>query len=70
MVGVKSDGANFNTLGGYVFFFELSSNVSLDKGGFSDTTITDQDDFELGDDLWALKVISKGYLHFLVWELL
>lgn len=66
VVGVESDGADFNTLGGDVFLFKLSGNVSFDEGGFSDSTITDQDDFELGDDLRALQLRSKSYLHLLV----
>jgi len=41
MVGVESDGADFNTLSGNVFFFKLSGNVTLDESGFSDSTITD-----------------------------
>ena len=54
VIGVESDGADFNTLSGNVFFFELTSDVSFDEGGFSDTTVSDQDDFELSDNLRSL----------------
>jgi hypothetical protein len=40
VVGVESDGADFYTLSGDVFFFELSSDVSFDEGGFPNTTIS------------------------------
>lgn len=54
VVGEESDGADFNTLSGDVFLFEFSCDVSLDEGGFSDTTVSDQDDLELSDNLRSL----------------
>lgn len=35
-----------------VFLLELSSQMSLDEGGFSDTTISDKDKLELRDRLY------------------
>jgi len=61
-VGVEGDGADFNTLGGDVFLFEFSSDVSFDEGGLADSTISDQDDFELSD--WLVSLNKKMiYLH-------
>ena len=56
MIGVEGDGADFNTLSGYVFLFELSSDVSFDEGGLSDSSVSDEDDFELSNNF--------GRLHF------
>lgn len=49
MVSVESDGTNFNTLGSNVFFFELSGDVPLDESGLSNSSVSDEDDFELGN---------------------
>ena len=49
MVCVEGDRTNFNSLGGNVFFFELSGDVPFDEGGLSDSSVPDEDDFELGN---------------------
>ncbi len=56
VVGVESNRADLNTLSGDIFFFELTCDVSFDEGSFSNSTISNQDDFEFGNDLWALHV--------------
>ena len=68
MVGVESDGADFNTLSGDVFFFELTGDVSFDEGGFSDTAVSDQDDFELSDNLRSLH-FNLFFVYIIVWWL-
>jgi hypothetical protein len=45
---------DFHTQGGDVFLFELSRQVTFDKSGLSDTSITDQDEFEFWN-LFRLK---------------
>jgi hypothetical protein len=55
MVSIESDGADFNTLGSDVFLFELAGNVSFNESGFTDTTVSDQNDFELSNDLRSLR---------------
>ena len=47
MVSVESDWANFNTLSGNIFLLEFSGNVSLDKGGLSYSSVSDQNNLEL-----------------------
>lgn len=56
VIGVECDGADFDTLSGDVFFFKLASDVSLDKSSLADTTVSDEYDFELSNDLRALHV--------------
>jgi hypothetical protein len=56
VIGVESNGTNFNTLSGDVFFFKLTSDVSLDKGSLTDTTVSDENDFKLSNDLRTLHV--------------
>lgn len=55
MISIESDGTDFNTLGSDVFLFELASNVSFNECGFTDTTVSDQNDFELSNDLRSLR---------------
>ena len=54
MIGVKSDGADFNTLRSDVFLFEFTGNVSFDESGLSNTTVTDEHNLELSNDLRSL----------------
>lgn len=63
VIGVESDRADFNTLSGDIFFFELTSDVSFDECGFSNSTVSDQDDFEFGNDLRALHVQFFNYYY-------
>ena len=58
MVSVEGDGTDFNTLGGDVFLFEFTGDVSFDEGSFSNSTISDENDFELGDDLGSLHAFN------------
>ncbi len=66
MICVESDWAYFNTLSSDVFFFELSGDVSFDEGGFSNTAVSDKDDFEFGDYLWSLHDINFEYYYSLL----
>lgn len=54
VVGVEGDGADLNALSGDVLLLELPGDVSLDEGGLSDSTVSDEHDFELGDNLRSL----------------
>lgn len=54
VVSVEGNRADFNTLSGDIFFLELAGDVSLDESSFSDTTISDENDLEFGDDLRSL----------------
>jgi hypothetical protein len=54
VVGVESDRADFNTLGGDVFFFELTGDVSFDEGSFTDSTVSYENNLEFGNDLRSL----------------
>lgn len=61
MVSIECNGANFNTLSGDVFLLELTGNVSFYEGCFSDTTVSDEYDFELGYNLGSLHFNFKYY---------
>lgn len=59
VVSVEGDRADFNTLGGDVFLFEFTGDVSFYESCFSNTTISDEDDLELGYDLRSLHGLMK-----------
>ena len=46
-VGVKDKGVDLYTESGNILFFEFSSQVPLNEGSFSNSTVTDEDEFEL-----------------------
>lgn len=48
-VGVELEGVDLDTESGDVLLLELSGQVTLDEGGLSCTTVTDEDELELGD---------------------
>ena len=48
-VGVELERVHLDTEGGDVLLLELSSQVALDEGGLAGTTVTDEDELELGD---------------------
>lgn len=50
-VGVEDDVGNLGTLGWDVWFLEVSSVVSLGEGCLSDTSVSDENEFELGSDI-------------------
>ena len=52
--GVERHWVHLNTKGGDVALLELTSQVTLDEGSLADTTITDEDEFELRDLLLLL----------------
>ena len=52
--GVERHGVHLDTKGGDVALLELTSQVTLDEGSLADTTITDEDEFELWDLLLLL----------------
>lgn len=47
-IGEERQGMNFHTEGRDVFLFELTGQVTLDKGGLSHAAVADEDEFELG----------------------
>ena len=56
VVGVESDGANFDSLSGDVLLFKLSGDMSLDEGGLAYTSISDEDNLELSYNFRRLHV--------------
>ena len=52
--GVERHGVHLDTKGGDVALLELTSQVTLDECSLADTTITDEDEFELRDLLLLL----------------
>jgi hypothetical protein len=50
-VGVKDNGSDLGSLCWDVWFLEVTSIMSLGKGCLSDTSISDQDKFELSSDI-------------------
>jgi hypothetical protein len=52
VVGVEDHGVHLDTEGGDVLLLELTSEMSLDEGGLTDTTITDEDELVLSDN-WS-----------------
>ena len=61
MIGVEGDWANFDSLCGDVLLFKLSGDVSLDKGGFADSSVSDEDDLELGNNFGRFHVINMNH---------
>lgn len=47
-VGVEGDGVDLDTESGDVLLLELTSDVTLHKGGLTDTTVTDKNALEVG----------------------
>jgi hypothetical protein len=41
VVGVEGDGADLNSLRGDILLLKLTSDVSFDEGGLSDSTVSD-----------------------------
>ena len=62
MIGVESDGANLNSLSGDVFLFEFSSDVSLDEGSLANTSVSDEDNLELGDSFRRFHEINDNHM--------
>ena len=56
MGGVERHGVDLDTEGGDVALLEFTSQVTLDEGGLADTTVTDEDELELGGSLLLLLV--------------
>lgn len=54
VVGVEHHGVDLYSEGGDVLLLELSSQVSSHEGGLADSTISDEDEFVLSNDLLAL----------------
>jgi hypothetical protein len=54
VVSVEGDRANLNTLSSNVFFLEFTSLMSLNKGGLSNSTVSDENNFEFGYWFWSL----------------
>ena len=48
-VSVESNVGNFDSLSSDVLLLELSSQMSLDESGLSDTTISNQDELEFSN---------------------
>ena len=51
MVSEERNVGDVDTLGWFVDLVELSGSVSVDEGGLSDTTITNHDELELGNEV-------------------
>lgn len=47
-IGVKHQGMDLHTERGNVLLLKLSRQVTLDEGGLSDSTVSDEDEFEFG----------------------
>ena len=52
--GVESDIGYFYSLGGDVFFLKFACEMSFDESGFSDSSVSYDDEFELSDWLDSL----------------
>jgi hypothetical protein len=57
VVSIKGDGADFNTLGGNVFLLELTGDMSFDKSGLSNTTVSNENNFEFSNRFRSLSLI-------------
>ena len=54
VVCIEGDGADFDTLCSNVFFLEFPCDVPLHKGGFSDTSVSDQNNLEFSNRFRSL----------------
>lgn len=54
VVCVEGDGADLDSLGGDVLLFKLSGDVSLDEGGFADSSVSDENYLELSSNFGRL----------------
>jgi hypothetical protein len=50
-VGVKDNGSDLGSLSRDIRFLKVTSVMSLGKGSLSDTSVSDQDKFELSSDI-------------------
>jgi len=41
MIRIKSNGTDFNSLRGYVFLFEFTSDVAFNESCFTDSSVSD-----------------------------
>jgi len=57
VVGVEGHGVHLDSESGDVALLEFTSQMSLDEGGLSDTTVTDEDELELG----GLRLLSVNH---------
>merc|ERR1712000_744615 len=68
VVGGEAKGVDFDTQGGHVLLLEFTSQVTLDEGGLSSTTITDKHKLESGSlllshlDDWLYRSDGMGRL--------
>ena len=51
VVGVENHGVNLNTESGDVLLLKLACQMSLDKGGLADTTVTNKNELILSYNL-------------------
>ncbi len=61
VVSVEDHGVDFDTEGGDVLLLELTGEMSLDEGGLTDTTITDEDELVLSDNWSRLAFHCRFY---------
>ena len=54
------EGMHFHSEGRNVFFFELSSKMALNEGGFAGSSVTNEDEFEGGHVLVSLLWFGEG----------
>jgi len=51
MVGMEDHGVHLNTEGSDILLLELACQMSLDEGGLSDTTVSNENELELSNNL-------------------
>jgi hypothetical protein len=51
MIGIESDRADFNSLSGNIFLFELAGDVSFDKGSLSNAAVSDENNFKFSNNV-------------------
>ena len=51
VVGVKDHGMDFDSEGSNVLLLEFSSQMSLDEGGLTDSTVSNEDELVLSNNL-------------------
>jgi hypothetical protein len=57
-IGVEKERVHFDSQSRDVFLLELSRQVALDKGSLTDTTVSDEDQFEFGNFLLCLHCVD------------
>ena len=64
VVGVENHGVNLNTECGDVLLLELACQMSLDEGGLADTTVTNENELILSNNLSLSFHIYSNWLSY------